>query len=133
MAFLGADQEKALSVREIARVLSVSENHLAKVMQRLAREGLVESVRGPKGGFRVKGSPEEISLLDVYEAIDGPLRVSRCLFPAAKCRHGGCILGDLVETVNLEVKEHLARTRLSQVSGVFGRSDADHAEDSPHQ
>ena len=77
MAFLGADHEKALTVREIARGLSVSENHLAKVMQRLAREGLVESVRGPKGGFKVRGSPDEISLLDVYEAIDGPLTVTR--------------------------------------------------------
>ncbi len=118
--FLAANPGKPISTREIASALEVSEAHLSKVMQRLARTGLVNSVRGPKGGFLLARSPARISLLEVYEAIEGRLLPANCLLGTPVCKGEGCILGDLVETLNGQVREYLSRTRLSELVGVYG-------------
>jgi Rrf2 family protein len=115
MAMLAARPDRHVSVREVAERLPISESHLAKVFQRLTRAGLVEGIRGPGGGFRLVPDRGELTLLDVYEAIDGPLGVSPCLFAPAKCC-SDCILGDAVHRANVLVRERLAGTRLADVA-----------------
>lgn len=70
MVLLAQSQAKLTSVHDIANTLDASENHLAKVCQRLAKAGLIESVRGPRGGFRLAKPPTDIALIDIYEAIE---------------------------------------------------------------
>ncbi len=115
VALLAGEPGRIVTTREIASALEASEAHLSKVLQRLAKSGIVASVRGPKGGFKLGKAPEEISFLDVYEVIDGPLTDVNCLLGVPICE-GGCILGDLLETLNTLVRERLATTRLSDVS-----------------
>jgi len=117
MALLASVKAGRLSAREIADRLAASRAHLSKVLQRLARAGLVWSVRGPRGGFSLARPAEEVTLLDVYEAIDGPLDDSTCLLGAPVCSGKNCLLGDLVEAVNLHVRVRLAGTRLRDVAG----------------
>jgi Rrf2 family protein len=105
-------------VTELAKALDVSENHLAKVMQRLAKKGLVNSTRGPKGGFSLAKQPAEITLLNIYEAIEGPLPNKTCLLDRKTCG-GKCVLGSLVETMNREIKEHFEKTTLANVAMNF--------------
>lgn len=70
MMLAGAGDE-LLSTAQMAKSAGVSEAHLAKVLQRLGKAGLVRSVRGPKGGFSLARPAEEMTLLDVYEAMEG--------------------------------------------------------------
>ena len=119
MVFMAADPARRLAVGEIATQLHVSEAHLSKVLQRLAKAGLVKSVRGPKGGF-VLGKPvDQVTLLDAYEAIEGPLASSHCLLGLTSCSAKRCILGDLAGVVNSRVRDYLAKTRLSKLSDIF--------------
>jgi Rrf2 family protein len=99
-----------VSAKEMASALNVSEAHLAKVLQRLAREGIVRSVRGPKGGFRLARDGDKVSLLEVYEAVEGPVRASSCMLGGPACTGEDCILGGLVESLNNDVKDHLQKT-----------------------
>jgi len=116
VAILASEPGRIFSTREIASSLRVSEAHLAKVMQRLGKVGLVKSVRGPKGGFVLGRKPEEITLLDVYELIDGPLGNSNCLFGTPVCGNRKCIMGNLLTSVNRQVREYFSNTRLSQIA-----------------
>lgn len=116
MAVLARDPERMMSTHEIAQSLSVSENHLAKVRQRLAKAGLVDATRGPHGGFRLAGNPRDITLLKVYEAIEGEFRPGNCLLGKPACDGRNCILGGLVETVNTKVLEYLSRTTLADLA-----------------
>ncbi len=119
MTLLAANGRKALPTREIAGKLDVSEAHLSKVLQRLVRAGLVGSTRGPGGGFTIRKGGGGLSLLEVYECIEGPFDSQKCLLGVPSCDSGECILGDLLETVNKEVHDYLSKTKLHELKGVY--------------
>ena len=112
--------KKVVSTREIAGALGASEHHLSKVLQRMTKAGLVNPVRGPKGGFILGKEPERITLLEVYEAIEGNFMASDCLLSAKICKNDKCILGDLLKTLNRQVMDYLKNTRLSELVDVYG-------------
>ncbi len=110
LAYLGALEAPGLvTTTEIAEHLQVSDAHLAKVLQRLTKEGFISSSRGPKGGFALIQKPSRISLMDVLEAIDGPFGSNTCLLGQPLCRPGSCMLKDLA----LIIKDYLSRKKIS--------------------
>jgi Rrf2 family protein len=124
MTYLARTPETRRTVGQLAGFLQGSESHLSKVMQRLQRAGLVRSTRGPKGGYRLERPAQEITLLAVYEVVEGPLDEADCLFDRPACGTETCILGDLLERVNRQINEYLSQTVLSDLSEVYGKADA---------
>ena len=119
MTLLASNPGKFFSVKEISKMLSVSEAHLSKVLQRLARLGLAHSIRGPKGGFRLGKPAGEVTLLDVFEAIDGPFKPTDCLMKERVCKNGKCLFGDLLSSVNRGIREYLGGKKLTEVESIF--------------
>jgi len=104
-----------MSVREMALKTGSSEAHLSKVFQRLSREGLVASVRGPGGGFVLARPAGEITLLKIFSAIEGEPRPETCLLGKGKCPFGKCIFGDLIPEVTARFLDHLSNTTLAEM------------------
>ena len=125
MAFLAAKPEKITSAGKIASSLQISESHLAKVLQRLARAGLVKSTRGPNGGFKLEKKPEEIRLIDVYEVVEGPVPQNDCLYGRKVCSDRDCIFHGLLGTVCEMFANYLRNTTLSELTNVFRRKNND--------
>jgi Rrf2 family protein len=123
-AVLAGQHGRRLSAHEIAGRIHVSEAHLAKVLQRLHKAGIVDSVRGRGGGFTLARPASRIRLLDVYEVIEGKLGRSHCLMGKANCGATRCILGGLLADVDEKLWTYLSRTKLSQLSDIYG---GDHA------
>jgi len=71
---------------ELARDLDIPFNHLAKLVQALARRGYLATRRGKGGGIKLAVDPRDISLRQVIEAVEGPLVISNCLFHREICR-----------------------------------------------
>ncbi|MBM3268800.1 MAG: Rrf2 family transcriptional regulator [Candidatus Sericytochromatia bacterium] len=115
LASTGPEQLATLKV--MAAAYKVSEAHLAKVMLRLGKAGLVRAVRGPQGGYALSGTPEETTLLQVYEAIEGEVVPSACLFRRPVCAAGACDLGNLVCSLETRLRDYMARTSLSAMVG----------------
>jgi len=128
MVLLAANEDEVLSTREIAATLQVSQAHLSKVMQRLAKVGLVASTRGPRGGFKLGKAGEQISLLEVYQAIEGALAASHCLLGTPICKGEKCILGGLLAMMNRQTREYLAGTSLAELTGVYGGIEDEKAQ-----
>lgn len=112
MIELAQNQDKLVSVKEISTKLDVSANHLSKVMQRLNKAGFIESIKGFNGGFRLAQNPDELTFLEIYELFDGKLKSSNCILDKHHCGEK-CIFGDLVVSINKQVKERFEKTKLS--------------------
>ena len=83
LLYLGARPERLCSIGEVAQAYGVSQNHLMKVVNRLAREGYVESARGRSGGIRLGRAPEEINLGALVRATEDGFELVDC---------GGCVV-----------------------------------------
>ena len=117
-AILSARPGELVSTRTLASILGGSEAHLSKVLQRLVKGGLVKSVRGPRGGFTLARDPGEITLLEVYELMEGPLTPTACLLGEPICG-GECLLGGLLADVDIRAKEYLSNKTLADFSQAF--------------
>ncbi len=109
-----ANSTEMLNVNQIAERTKASRNHLAKVMQVLVKNNYLNSVRGPHGGFTIKGDPSKISLLEIYELIDGSLQGHYCGIESEKCPFDTCIFGPLLNQFSAEFLEYLKNKKLSE-------------------
>ena len=107
---------KPIAAAKIAGFLCVSEAHLVKVLQRLKKAGLIDSVRGPHGGYALARDVADIRLLDIYEAIDGAVDQRRCLLGHERCKMTNCVFGTLIPEVNQRVSEHFSTTTLAMLT-----------------
>ncbi|MGB9839194.1 RrF2 family transcriptional regulator [Thermovenabulum sp.] len=115
MALIASTKDgEFLNVKSMSKKLNASEAHLAKVMQRLSKSGLLRSVRGPKGGFILAKKPEEISLYEIYEAVEGPIKESDCpLGYDKKCFFNDCIFEDILGKLNNDFLAFIKNKKLS--------------------
>jgi Rrf2 family protein len=119
MVLMAAEPQRLFTTHQVASIFSISENHLSKVLQRLAHAGLVSTLRGPAGGYRLLKSPDEIRLVHIYEAIEGPLNPALCLLSEKRSCGSSCLLGDLLVEVDGRVRDYFQKTRLSDLSELF--------------
>ena len=115
MVIIATANGRLVTAKEGANQLIVSEAHMSKVMQRLAKHGLVKSVRGPGGGFQLIDSPEKITLLRIYEAIDGPLTEETCLLDNKACIRMNCMMGNMIDSINKQVRDYFTYTNLAML------------------
>ena len=97
MAVLAKNPKRWVPTEKVAKALSASPHHLSKVLQRLAKQGLVEAVSGPSGGHRLIKPANQITLLEIYEIMEGKFKNQNCLFSKPICDGRNCILGGLLK------------------------------------
>ncbi|HOP25810.1 MAG TPA: Rrf2 family transcriptional regulator [Candidatus Sabulitectum sp.] len=98
----------------IAEAFRVSANHSSKVMQRLLKSGFVQAVRGPGGGYTLAREPKDVSLLEIYRAIDGEPANTGCLFGRGKhCSLSTCLFAGLIRDTEELVEKHLGSVTLA--------------------
>jgi Rrf2 family protein len=110
------------SAEAMADALGVSKSHLVKVLQRLAKAGLVRSSRGPGGGYSLTRPPQEVSVREVYEMVEGPINVSTCAMEVPTCGWASCVLGDVFCKIGTEVREQLEKMTIADFSTSVGES-----------
>ena len=118
---------RRMSAGRIARMMKASEHHLAKVFQQLARHEMIESVRGPTGGVALVIDPDKTSLLEIYEAIEGPFQSKLCLFGHPVCQGTHCVMGSTMQTIHDTLKDYLTETRLSDIAKTIEIEEPKHA------
>jgi Rrf2 family protein len=105
------------SAREIAEQYDIPVELLAKVLQRLARRGLLVSHQGTRGGYRLGRAPAAISVADVIQAIDGPLTVTACSTDAENCdQYGKCSIRDPLWRIKDRILSALSTCSLQEVA-----------------
>ena len=116
LAHLALEPDRQYTTSEIAKIFGASRHHLAKVHQKLAKAGILHSQRGPAGGVRLARPPAEITLLEIYELIEGPILRHPCLFGFEICPRKNCMLKNFLPHVVQQVKEYLEKTTLADLA-----------------
>jgi len=116
-------EEGPQSTRSVAAEENVPYQLACKLMQRLAKAGIVESCMGAKGGYGLTKKPSETSLLEVVEAIQGPISLNRCLLGMEGCpRQRSCGVRARLGGLQTELNGYLSGITLDEL--VQGRGDA---------
>lgn len=76
---------KNIELKQIAEEQDIPKHFLSKILQQLVRNDLLISMKGPTGGFRLNSSPEQITLLEIVDAIDGLGIFTQCGIGFKKC------------------------------------------------
>jgi Rrf2 family protein len=85
MLYLTKNQDRVVTVEEISKAMHIPATFLAKILQRLLKSNIIGSIRGIKGGFQLLKNPEDISLLEIIEIIQGKSAANICAIDDKKC------------------------------------------------
>lgn len=120
MVFLAQNQgEKPSPTRVIAKEKGIPTSFLAKIISQLSVAGLLQTSRGANGGVKLAKSADEISLLEVIEAIDGPIILNDCVAESATCTYDeSCPLKPVWCDAQKMLVDHLSKATFAQFAEV---------------
>ena len=112
----------------IASAQNISAAFISRLAVPLRRSKLIHAERGVGGGLRLAKSPDDITLLDIMEALDGPVSILKCLSQPKTCKKtGNCPAQTMWSDLNLTIKNALASMTLTTVLSRFNmQHDADY-------
>lgn len=120
--YLSDNKDTLSSVKDIAEPMDIPQSFLAKILQRLLKAGLVESVRGAGGGFRLAMAPGDISLLDVVKAIDGTVSFNKCVDDNDFCDlRQECVMHPIWKELSADVEGVLGKKDFRTLSQAYAR------------
>jgi len=82
---INSDFDNKIAVKDIAQPINVPQAYIAKLLQKLSREDIISSTRGPKGGFYLNATDKKKSIMDIINAIDGEGKLESCLLSLENC------------------------------------------------
>ena len=120
IVYLAAQPEdKICLLSDIATAVDVPATFLAKIFQQFSKIGLVKSYRGTGGGFVLGRAPDKITLLEVVEAVEGPIMPNKCVITPGECpRDVFCNVHPVWKRVQAQVCNVLEGITLKELSGV---------------
>lgn len=86
-AIVSSRDEGSLSARELSEMTHLPLPMVGKILKVLSREEILESQRGAKGGYSLARPADEITLIDLVRAIEGPVAITECIETPGECRH----------------------------------------------
>lgn len=112
----GRDIDQIFSRKEISREMDIPDQFLGKIAQQLSRAGILEIIQGPKGGYRLRMRPDEISLLDVVEAVTGEIFLNDCLMNPGSCsRSSSCSVNAVWEKARVQLRSTLGEATFEKL------------------
>jgi len=102
-----AGSDELVNVVKISERLKSSKHHVAKVMQRLVKDGFLISHRGPSGGFSLKIPAKDITLLELYESIEGKITIGDCPLDIQVCPFDKCIFNNVTKRLTEEFVDYM--------------------------
>ncbi len=115
LALASGDSTAPMTTKQIAKTMKVPQSYLSKVLQSLVRGGLVYSTRGLNGGFVLARKPEELSMLDIMNAVSPIKRIESCPLDLESHSSNLCPLHRRIDEAMAHVQEAFAGTTLAEI------------------
>lgn len=117
MIYLGMKENtnESIQLGEVAEKEEISLKYLEKIVQILKRGGWVTVKRGPKGGYRLARESRNISLLDIFESLEGSCAVIDCVESEDCSRINGCSTANIWKGLSEVIRDYFASKTLEEV------------------
>lgn len=116
VSFIAKEGPRVVTVPDIVKALRVPRPFIRKILQSLTRKKILVSYKGRGGGFAMAARPGDISMIDLIEVFEGPLRINECLFKKALCpNRKTCIFKKRLDRIEDYVVSQLKKIRLSEL------------------
>lgn len=103
---------KPVGVQQLAESQNVSPTYLSKILTRLVKAGMIESISGANGGYRLSRRKDDITFLDIIHAIEGSASLFECDFV-----HGDeCLIQAVMKEAEEKMERHLKNTKLTDLA-----------------
>ncbi len=117
-----------IGIREISKDLGLPSPFLAKILQQLAKQKILNSVKGPNGGFTLKKKPESITMLDIVKIIDGDNLFKNCLIHEGACNdvrksRKACPVHDDYSVIRSKIDTLFRNKTIAELARVADTSD----------
>lgn len=115
VALLAKNPDRPVSSVELAEWTQASRHHLSKILTKLVKAGLIRGTRGTSGGFRLARPPAEITFLDVFEAVEGPMGQNTCPCGRGYCQRHGCLYQGLFGDIQERMRSYFQRRTFADI------------------
>jgi FeS assembly SUF system regulator len=117
MAHLAGGATGPRNAREVAAETQLPPPVVSKILKGLAREGLLVSHRGAKGGYSLARPPSEINAAEIISALEGPIGLTECTVHPGQCvQEASCHVREPWQRINTVVREALAKVSLAHLA-----------------
>lgn len=110
--------DQRVSSTEIAEIMCIPDHYLYSVMGKLKKAGLVLATRGVNGGWVLKDSPDKIKLIDIIDAIEGTIKINKCLVSDSGCSRGAaksCQVRDFYLEIQEQIEKYFVSVTLAEL------------------
>lgn len=115
--YLARQGEKRSATSVVAKEMSIPASFLAKIISQLSIAGLLHTSRGARGGVTLARDPKNISLLDVVEAIDGPILLNECVGDPGNCEFSSdCAMHPIWQEAQESLVKRLRETTFASLA-----------------
>jgi Rrf2 family transcriptional regulator, iron-sulfur cluster assembly transcription factor len=116
-------RDKLIMSSEIAKVEDIPAHYLAKILQKLAKYGYVDSFKGRGGGFKITEQAKKSSILDIVEKVEGPVIDNRCVTGLKQCSEEfPCPLHEEWAKVRERIHELISSKSVEEVAATYAKS-----------
>jgi Rrf2 family protein len=119
--FVALPPGKTVGVQQLAERQEVSPTYLSKVLTRLVKAGMIASTPGVNGGYKLTRNKEDISFLDVIQAIEGTASLFHCDDGED---HQGCLIQEVMTQAEQQMEDYLKKRKLVELVGQLGNVNA---------
>lgn len=117
---LYSSTEKRIGIKEISSKLDIPTPFLGKILQRLAKQKILSSTKGPHGGFSLKIPANDISIMEIVEIIDGTESFDVCVIRTTKCSHDEpCSLHDKISPLRSQMRSVFMTETIADLASEF--------------
>lgn len=108
--------ETVSSAKDISNQYGIPQQLLAKTLQHMGREGIIEAVHGPNGGYRIVADLDRISLKDFFEKLEGPLGMMDCYFDSECTQINACNIRTPIQRINDNMRNMFSQVTLQEIT-----------------
>ena len=104
------------SAKTLSSEYGIPQELLAKILQKLSKENIILSVKGPKGGYKISKDPNTINMTKFFEIMEGPMGIVDCYFDSNCEQLNGCTIREPINRINNSIRNMFDKMTLADIT-----------------